>query len=200
MTEAESVVVRFRGGLRGVLEPTLGSDPDGMKRVVRLDDGCRVVVSPAMLKEHAGGGYDLPFGADEIERMGEARAEVVVPLTEERAEVETRTVETGRVRVSKTVTERSEVIDVPLTRDEVVVERVAVDRVVDGPVETRREGDTLIIPVLEEVLVVEKRLMLREEVRITTRRSETRESRTVNLRREEAVVDRTGPREATEPA
>ena len=91
------------------------------------------------------------------------------------------------------MTERTEVVDLPLTREEVSVERVAVNRVVDGPVETRREGDTWIVPVLEEVLVVEKRLMLREEVRITTRRTEVAEPQTVTLRREEAVVERARP-------
>ena len=187
MSRAEAEVVRFRDGIRGVLEP---ADPGVASRVVRLDDGRRVVVSSGVLKTGAAGGYDLALGRDEIEGLAVENGEVVVPVTEERAEVSTRRVETGRVKVSKTVTERTEVVDLPLTREVVDVERVAVNRVVDGPVETRREGDTLIVPVLEEVLVVEKRLMLREELRITTRRTEAHDPQTVTLRREEARVER----------
>jgi uncharacterized protein (TIGR02271 family) len=192
MGTSEVGSVRCRDGLRGVLEP---SGPGVSSRVIRLDDGRRVVVASSLLKEDAGGGYDLPIGLAEVDRLCSASAagEVVIPLTEETAEVSTRRVETGRVKVSKTVTERSEVIDLPLNRETVDVERVAVNRVVDGPVETRREGDTLIVPILEEVLHVEKRLLLREEVRITTRRTEAREPQTVTLRREDALVERSGP-------
>ena len=78
-------------------------------------------------------------------------------------------VETGRVRIRKMVHERGEIVDPPLMRDEVGTKRVPIDRVVEGPLSARTEEDTLIIPVLEEVLIVEKRLLLKEEVRITTR-------------------------------
>jgi stress response protein YsnF len=43
---------------------------------------------------------------------------------------------------------------------------------------------------MEEVLVVEKRLMLREEVRLTTRRTETREQTPVQLRYEQVDIER----------
>ena len=48
----------------------------------------------------------------------------------------------------------------------------------------------MIVPLLEEVLVVEKRLMLKEELRITKRRVEDYQSQKVTLRSEEAVVER----------
>lgn len=190
MSLPEAEAVRCRDGLKGVLEP---AGQGGKSRVVLLDDGRRVVVSSELLTAREAGGYDLPLGRDEIDTLAGASGRVVVPVTEERAEVAKRRVETGRVRVLKTVSERSEVVDLPLAREQVDVERVAVNRVVDGPVPTRREGDTLIVPVLEEVLVVEKRLMLREEVRITTRVTETRDPQEVDLRREEVVVERSGP-------
>ena len=60
----------------------------------------------------------------------------------------------GPVRVRKFVYEREAVVDPPLLRDEVVIERVPINRVVEGPIAARSEEDTLIIPVLEEVLVV----------------------------------------------
>lgn len=58
----------------------------------------------------------------------------------------------------------------PLFREDCDVQRVEVKRIIDKPAEIRQEGDTLIIPLMEEVLVVEKRLMLREELHIKRRR------------------------------
>jgi stress response protein YsnF len=66
--------------------------------------------------------------------------------------------------------------------------------VLDGDVKIRQEGDTLIVPLAEEVLVVEKRVFVREEVRITRRREQVREPQQVPVRREDVVVERTEPR------
>jgi uncharacterized protein (TIGR02271 family) len=79
---------------------------------------------------------------------------------------------------------------VPVARDEVDVERVPVGTFVDGPVEARVEGDTTVIPVLEEVLVVQRRLRLKEEIRITKRRVEGRATERVTLLSEEVEVER----------
>ena len=113
----------------------------------------------------------------------------------EELEVGKRTVETGRVQISKRVHEREEVVDVPLLREEVEIQRVAVNRVVEGPVAIRQEGDTTIVPVVEEVLVVEKRLMLKEELRITKRRVEEHRPQRVTLRSEDATVERHAPQD-----
>jgi uncharacterized protein (TIGR02271 family) len=110
---------------------------------------------------------------------------------QEELDVRTRRVETDSgVRVSKTVEQREELIDAPLTREEVDVERVAINRTVEAPIGVRYEGDTMIIPIFEEVLVVEKRLVLKEEIRVTRRRSEFRATQRVALRREIADVER----------
>jgi uncharacterized protein (TIGR02271 family) len=134
------------------------------------------------------------------DRLARDEDEVIIPVVEEGVDVERRRVETGRVRASKVVSSREEVVDEPLSRDEVHVERVAVNRVVDGPSGARREGDTLIVSVYEEVLIVEKRLMLKEEVRITTRKHVEREPQAVTLRSEDVVVERLPPEgRAAEP-
>jgi uncharacterized protein (TIGR02271 family) len=119
------------------------------------------------------------------------REQTVIPVVEEELDVRKRRVETGSgARVVKTVQAREEVVDEPVTREEVSVERVAVNRAVDGPVAVRYEGDTMIVPVLEEVLVVEKRLMLKEEIRITRRKTEFSEPQRVLVRSEHAAVER----------
>jgi uncharacterized protein (TIGR02271 family) len=116
--------------------------------------------------------------------------DVVIPLAAEELRVEVREVPTGRVVVRTTVDVREEVIDLPLSREEVEVERVAINRVVPEVTPVRQEGDTTIVPVFEEVLVVEKRLLLKEEVRIVRRRTEERRPQRVTVRREEASVER----------
>ena len=66
-----------------------------------------------------------------------------------------------------------------LFAEDVTVERVPVNRLIEGPMETRQEGETTVIPVVEEVLIMQKRLFLKEEVRITRRRREVREPRKI---------------------
>ncbi len=95
----------------------------------------------------------------------------VIPVVEERAVILKRKKLTGGLRVRTIVRESEEVIDEPLTTDNVEVERVSVGRWVEAPVPVRQEGETTIITLLEEVVVVEKRLRATEEVRITRRRT-----------------------------
>ena len=114
----------------------------------------------------------------------------VIPVVEERAVILKRKKLTGGMRVRTVVHEDEEVIDQPLTTEEVEVERVPLDRWVKAPVPVRQEGETTIITLLEEVVVVEKRLRATEEVRITKRRTTRQASQHVTLRREEAVVER----------
>jgi uncharacterized protein (TIGR02271 family) len=105
----------------------------------------------------------------------------------------------GQVRLDKTVLTRSEEVEDPLMHEEVEIERVPVGRVVDGPVPVRQEGDTTIFSLLEEVLVIEKRWVLREEVHLRVRRSEHVETQTVDLRSEEITVQRMNPLAAERP-
>ena len=116
-----------------------------------------------------------------------------IPVIEEQLAVGTRVVETGRgVRIHKTVSEQPVTIDERLARDEVEVRHVPVDRIValeEAPA-TRYEGETLVVPVLEEVLVVERRLRIKEELHITRVRHEEHYRDTVSLKAERIVVER----------
>lgn len=115
-----------------------------------------------------------------------------IPVVREELVVGKRVVETGKgVRVAKTVSERSQLVDEPLVRNDVVVERVSVDKVVDAAHAPgiRYEGATMIVPILEEVLFVEKRTVLKEELRITPARREVRKPQRVVLRSEQVSVE-----------
>jgi stress response protein YsnF len=91
------------------------------------------------------------------------------------------------------VREEEDVVDESLTSEDVEVERVPLDCWVDGPVPVRQEGETTILTVIEEVVVVEKRLRAVEEVRITKCQALRHEPQTITLRREEAVIERLEP-------
>ena len=101
-----------------------------------------------------------------------------------------RPVETGKVRITKVVHERETLVDEPLFRDNVAISRLPMERVVEGPIPVREEHGTTIISVVEEVLVVEKRWMLREEIHIRQQRIETHQPQRIMLRSEEVQVER----------
>jgi uncharacterized protein (TIGR02271 family) len=118
------------------------------------------------------------------------RVEQVVPLAREELEVQKRTVERGRIRIRKTVRSREELVEQPLQHDEVTVERIAVNREVDAPPQPRYERDALVIPVIEEVLVTRKQLVLKEEIYIRRRCVESVHQERVALRSEDVEVER----------
>lgn len=115
---------------------------------------------------------------------------LLIPVIEEQVQISKQLVETGRVRITKTVHEDEQLVDIPLLHEEFHVERVAVNQYVDLPPAVRVEGDTTVYPVLKEVVVVEKKLILVEEVRVTKRQTTTNEPQQVVLRREEVTVER----------
>lgn len=117
----------------------------------------------------------------------------IIQVVEERAIVRKRTTLTEGARVRTVVHEAQEVIDEPLATEDIEVERRPLDRWVDASVPVRHEGDVTIVTLVEEVLVVDKRLRATEEIRITKRRSVRHEPQHVTLRREEAVVERLQP-------
>jgi uncharacterized protein (TIGR02271 family) len=124
-------------------------------------------------------------------RQKKAQEELVIPILAEEATISTQEVVRGVVRVHKRVDTYEETLDAALTTEEVTVERVAVNALVEGEAPRMREEDgVLIIPVLEEVLVVEKRLLLREEVRLTRQATTVNSPQTVTLRRETVEVQR----------
>lgn len=120
------------------------------------------------------------------------REELTIPVVQETVEVDLEMVDTGRgVRIEKRVTEHEEEVDPPLMHEELIVERIPIDRIISGPEPKQHyEGQTLVVPVLEEVLVLEKRLRLKEEVRITRRQRQVHQPQRVSLKSEEVSVER----------
>ena len=128
--------------------------------------------------------------------------ETVVPLHEETVSVDTHRVERGRVRVTTRVAEHEEIVRQALEQEDVEVTRVPVDREVDTRPDIRQEGDTTIIPLVEEVLVVERRLVVREEIHVRRVTRTVQTEQPVILRSEQALVERVeepGGRNAGDP-
>ncbi len=196
-----SVTVIDADGMRGYADRyTLQKVRGGDNAQIAVQFGERVaLVDVDALVPEGDDVYRLPLRLREIEAdastvsqrasdQGDKRT--VIPVLEEQIHVEKRQVETGRVRIIKRVHERDEEVDVPLIHEEVHVERVPINEFVDEAPEIRREGATLIMPVMEEVLVVEKRLRLKEEVHITGREFETTKTARTTLREEEISIER----------
>jgi len=132
----------------------------------------------------------LPLGTTTEVRVGE---EATVQIVEERARISIEEIETGRVRVHTRTESVEQVVSENLRSNLVGVHRVPIHRTLavdEPPPRVRKEGGVTIFPVFEEILVVEKRLVLLEEVHIRdTARGETVEI-PVTLRKQHAVVER----------
>ena len=125
--------------------------------------------------------------------MSEKRSghpDTTLPLVSEELEVSKRIHESSHVHVRTGAREREVLVEEPLVREEAEVQRIPINRAIEEPLDVRYEGDVLVIPVVEEVLVVRKQLMLMEEIRIRRRAVEHRHSERVKLRREEVAIER----------
>lgn len=122
-------------------------------------------------------------------RRAEEDDALTIPVVEEQAEILKRRKVTGAVRVRTVTHEDEELVEAPVVTETVEVERVPVDRWVEAPVPVRQEGDTTIVSLHEEIVVIEKRLKVTEEVRITRHRTTGKAAERVTLRREEALVE-----------
>lgn len=116
-----------------------------------------------------------------------------IPLVHEHVKVDRRVVETGRVRIHSIVDEKLVRVAEDLERDDVTIERVAVNREVTEAPPLREEDGVLIVPILEEVVVIEKRLLLKEELRVHRNRKRERIDEVVRVKSMRAEVERVAP-------
>lgn len=129
-------------------------------------------------------GINEPVPNPRVEEPGDTQT---LALVGEEAVAHVREVDRGRVVISKSVETFPHEAQVDVGTDRVEVERVPVGEEVDTAPEIRQEGDTLIVPVIEEVLVVTKRYRIVEEVHVRKVRDVETTTLTEDLRRE--VVD-----------
>jgi uncharacterized protein (TIGR02271 family) len=122
--------------------------------------------------------------------MADEEESIAIPLVEERVTTTKREVVTGRVRVPTRVEERRELVREELAREEIEVERVPIDRPLTAVPPIREAGGVTIIPIVEEVLVGEKGLVLTEEIRLHRKTLAERHEVPVALQVQRATVGR----------
>ncbi len=167
-------------GIHGTIEAL-----DAHEARVRLAEDRLIVVPRTALTEQEDGSYRVPFSLTRFVQDGV----MVVPVVQEEVSVSKREIE-RTLRISKTVSAQDVTVDEPLKREDIEIEHVAINRYVEEALPVRYEGNTTIIPLVEEVLVVEKRLLLREELRVTRRQTTVNTPQVHTLRREDVHVER----------
>jgi uncharacterized protein (TIGR02271 family) len=135
------------------------------------------------------GGSDL--AADDTPRQPRGDSERRLQLREEELIPRKRAVQTGEVRLQTDVVQEQRTVDVPVTREEVYVERRPVERrASDRPISDTAE--TIKVPVTEEEVTVEKRPVVYEEVEVGKRAVQETEAVDATVRREELRVQDEG--------
>ena len=116
---------------------------------------------------------------------------IIIPVIQEQIVIEKEVVETGKVRVSKTVSEETASLNIPLIQETYDVQRMPVKQVLDTPPGIRYEGETIVVPVMREILIVEKKYELIEEVRLTKKTTSIPHIQEITLLKEHVHVERT---------
>jgi uncharacterized protein (TIGR02271 family) len=109
-------------------------------------------------------------------------------VLQEQVKIDKKIVDSGKVVIQKKVHEENKDVEVAVSHEEVEIKKVAVNKYVTEPPPVRYEGNTTIIPVMKEIAVIEKKLLLVEEVHVIKHAMQKTEERTVPLRKEEIEV------------
>ena len=171
-----------------VREMIVDTDEERVDAIV-LDDGRELPAGAFRIRD----GRPVLFRAP---TAGAAEGAETVPLREERLQVRKRPVEAGAVEVGKEVVSEQRTLEVPVTREEAVVERRPVERrPADRPI---GEGEQISLPLREERVEVEKTPVVYEEVEVGRRPVTETERVSGTVRREVAEVEAEGDVEIDE--
>jgi uncharacterized protein (TIGR02271 family) len=115
-----------------------------------------------------------------------------VELRQEELAARKEAVEAGRVSLATEVVEEQATLEVPVTREEVTIERRPVDRrPTDQPI-TSTSAETLSVPVREEQVAIDKQPVVYEEVSLSKHAVQETERVSDTVRKEVIDVDATG--------
>lgn len=193
-------LVRDTAGQTGILDaPFVAGEPTE----VRLASGARVQLAAGLVEARPDGSLATRVSfADIADGRSAPAAPIAAAAEPERGPTETfqevreelrvskAVRETDRIRVSVHTATTTETVTEPVWSEAVEVRRVPVGETVTEVEDVRSEGGVTIVPVYEEVFVVERRLVLRERLHVTLRREETEARETITLRHQTVEVDR----------
>ena len=169
MAELQEFEVKLSNGQRGtVLRSSRFLDKREFN-TVKLSNGTELKVPSANLEPQQDGSFYLRDGQSQSSPKPESATEAPA--------------------------DRRSTIDAALFKEDIDMQRVAVNRIIDAPVDVRIEDGVTIIPVMEERLKIEKQLILREEIRIIKKRTTVRDERLASLSRDSKDVSSQGERE-----
>jgi len=132
------------------------------------------------------GDYTTGTGAAQTDMEGEQR----LKLREEQLRVQKQPVETGEARLRKDVVSEQQSMDVPVTHEEVYIERrPGSGQPSDAPI---GESETYRVPVREEQVTTSKQTVETGEVALGKRQYQETQPVSDTVRREEAHVERSG--------
>src|SRR5690625_457352 len=136
---------------------------------------------------------DMGTPVTDTDRTRDDVDDETIELREERLKVDKEKEKTGEVHVSKKVVEDTETVEVPVTKEEVTIERKPVtgDKTSDGEIEIT-DDEEIVIPVEEEKVKPKKETDVVEEVEI--KKETKQDSQTVGdtVRHEELEVEEDG--------
>lgn len=173
--------------------------------LVNEDAKTTVVGDPTMTTDYTDtgvmGGFDsgVPLDTDVTDndvdhhRLSD-QEDQTVQLREEQLDIDKDEVQTGEVRISKRVVEETKNIEVPVTHEEVTIER---HKVTDGdsstsPITDMDETEEIVVPIMEEQINVSKHTDVVEEVDIHKNKVTEQKHVTDTVRKEELTIDRDG--------
>ena len=129
-------------------------------------------------------------GAGRAAERSATEDERTIQLREEELLARKQEVEAGEVGIRKEVVAEQQEIEVPVRREEVVIERRPVEgRPTNEPI---GEGETIRVPVREEQVEVDKQTVVREEIEVGKREVQDTERVSGTVRREEARIEHEG--------
>jgi uncharacterized protein (TIGR02271 family) len=116
----------------------------------------------------------------------------IIPVSREFVTITKEVVETGKVHIRKQVTEEEATINLPMIQEGYHVERKPGSKeLLHQYPAVRHDGDNMVIPVVREVLIVEKRYEVLEELHVIKTKTEVPHLQQVTLRKESVDIQRT---------
>lgn len=163
--------------------------PDRLDAVVVQDEGVPATAGytadDTLLETAVGGGPGVGVAGYEVAAEDELR----IPVREEELTANVHRAEAGAARIEKRVITEDRVLEVPLTDEQVRVERRLVDRPTDASDADAFEEIVIEVPLSHETVDLQRQAHVAEEIVVSKEAVQHTEQVRGTVRREEVIVD-----------
>ncbi len=122
----------------------------------------------------------------EILNLGEG--EYIIPVIQEQLIVGTERIQTGKMTIHKRVVKEDVTVNEPMVYERYEIRHVPVNKISTAYPKAHHTEDTTIIPVVKEILVIEKRYQVVEEIHVTKVRGVTPHMQEITLLKEVVTI------------